>query len=802
MDFAIAHNPANEEPWTFSVDGKLSRGRYDDPRLPQALTELSAEFQADNRGLFVKTLNGKLGQSSLRCFAQVHGFAPGAPLFVEVWADQLLIGRSWEPILNPQLLKQWEKFRPAGEIDAHLKLSYDGQYWQPEIDVECRNVSFTYHKFPYRVDRGRGTLELKDNHLSFNLVAQGAGKDVTIKGEVDDPGPHFTGAVEIQGRDLAIEPRVIDAMPAKSREIVSSLNPTGAFSLYTHIHRENPQAAVEQDITLDLKHVAVRYDKFPYPIGNVRGIVQMQNGVWWSDDLEGTNDTGRIACSARLQPTPQGPELTMRFSGKEIPLEEELRDALPPKAQKAWNDLRPRGSIDLSADVHYLAATKKPEITVRIERFGDNCSIEPVHFPYRMESLRGGGTQPAFVYREGRVDFNHLRAVHGRTTLSATGSCAFDEQGPWRLHFERLTADRLRADGDLLTALPSGLKKAVAQLNPTGLINLDGSLDLSSSGILGDPLRTAWNLDLDVQQSSLSAGVMLDNVTGALHLEGQHDGHQIRSNGELAIDSLTFKDFQFTQLRGPLWIDERQIIFGSRADRPQPNRLPRRMTAKLYGGTVLADLWVGLNQPPRYELQATLTDGDMERFAREGLAGKQNLKGKASAGLVLAGLGTGIHEMHGRGEVRLREADIYELPLMVQLLKIISIRPPDKTGFTTSDVEFDIAGEHIDLKKIEFSGDAISLLGKGEMNLNSDIRANLSAIIGRSEWQLPVFKTVMGQASQQIHGDPRGWQSRQPAHLPRTVSRDQSSDPAIASGHAAANATNAASTVATPSRTA
>jgi hypothetical protein len=42
------------------------------------------------------------------------------------------------------------------------------------------------------------------------------------------------------------------------------------------------------------------------------------------------------------------------------------------------------------------------------------------------------------------------------------------------------------------------------------------------------------------------------------------------------------------------------------------------------------------------------------------------------------------------------------------------------------------------------------------MNLNSDIHATLSAIVGRSEWQLPVFKTVMGQASQQfmqIHVD-------------------------------------------------
>jgi hypothetical protein len=87
---------------------------------------------------------------------------------------------------------------------------------------------------------------------------------------------------------------------------------------------------------------------------------------------------------------------------------------------------------------------------------------------------------------------------------------------------------------------------------------------------------------------------------------------------------------------------------------------------------------------------------------------------------------------------------------MVQLLSILSIRLPDNTGFTKSDAIFTIAGEYISLDRIEFAGDAISLLGKGEMNLNSDIQATLCATLGRSDWQLPVFKNMMGEASKQI----------------------------------------------------
>jgi hypothetical protein len=743
---SVVYQPQQPAPWRFSVAGNISRGRYDDPRLPQPLTELAAEFAADNRGIFVKQLTGKLGQSSIRLFGQYLGFTRGCPMFVEFEARQLLIGRMWEDLLNPQLRERWQKIQPAGEIDALVRLSFDGRQWQPEVEITCHNVSFTYEKFQYRVDRSQGKVTLKDNRLAIDLWAKAGAKDIRIEGAIDNPGASFTGELVVWGKDLAIEPRVIDALPAKPREIVRSLNPAGFFTFFMRVGRDDPaQPRLNQNLTLDLKHCSIRYDKFAYPIGNISGMVKMENGYWSSDDLRGTNDAGSIACRARLQPTSAGPELTLRFDGREIALEEELREALPPGVQQVWNDLRPRGSVNLGVDVHYVTGATKPAIGVTIEPAGDAVSIEPTRFPYRLERLQG-----ALSYRDGVVRFNPVTAIHGRTKFSAEGYCSADSLGQWKLRFDRVTADRLLADGDLLAALPPRLKEIVAKLSPTGPINLDGKFELAGSGNTDEPLKSAWNINLDILQSSINAGVPLENVSGIVHLEGDYDGRQVRSAGELTIDSLSFKGHQFTELRGPLWVDDKQLILGSQAERPLPGRAPRRMTAKLYGGTVLADLWVGFGEPPRYLLRATLSDGDLERFAREQLAGRQRLKGKAGAGLVLGGAGTSLHQMEGQGEIWLREADIYQLPLMVALLKILSIRTPDTTAFTTSDVEFRVAGEHIYLDKLEFSGDAISLLGAGETNLNGDIRAILSAIVGRSEWQLPVIKAVMGQASQQI----------------------------------------------------
>jgi hypothetical protein len=418
-------------------------------------------------------------------------------------------------------------------------------------------------------------------------------------------------------------------------------------------------------------------------------------------------------------------------------------------AQTVWNDLRPLGSVDLGVHVRHVAGAAKPEIEVRVLKFHDNTSLESLHFPYRLEQLRGSPGQPVFVYRDGEVQFRKLRALHGTTEISADGYCRFNNAGAWVLRFDRITADRLQANVDLLAALPMRLKRAVTQLRPTGPIGVDGSFALGRNGP-DQNVWSRWDIDFNLHQSTIQAGPSLANVTGGVRLWGQHDGAQLRSQGELTIDSLSMKDFHFTEVRGPLWIDDKQVIFGSQAETPRANQTPRTLTAKLYGGTVLADLWIGLNEPAQYDLRATLTSADLETFGREQLNGRQRLQGKVDAGLHLTGRNSGLYTMTGKGQIRLYNADIYELPAMVRLLSILSIRLPEKRGFISSEADFEVAHERVYLNRVELAGDAISLLGQGEVKLTGDVQATLSAIVGRSDWQLAIFKNMMGEASKQI----------------------------------------------------
>jgi hypothetical protein len=91
--------------------------------------------------------------------------------------------------------------------------------------------------------------------------------------------------------------------------------------------------------------------------------------------------------------------------------------------------------------------------------------------------------------------------------------------------------------------------------------------------------------------------------------------------------------------------------------------------------------------------------------------------------------------------VQLRNGDIYELPVMVALLKILSVRNPDRTAFSEGQMNFVVQGPHLYFDPITFTGDAISLEGKGEMDFQTILHLQFRSRLGRNELNVPVIRT-------------------------------------------------------------
>ena len=236
---------------------------------------------------------------------------------------------------------------------------------------------------------------------------------------------------------------------------------------------------------------------------------------------------------------------------------------------RLWNSLKPRGAADLNVELTYDSAPRKMNVKLRARPRAETSSIEPIHFPYRLEKFRG-----TIYYEDGKTRLENVTAVHGLTSVSTEGTCDIEPDGSFRLNLINLAIDRLKTDHELIAALPEGLRRIVAELKPTGAINLHGNIEIKKSGAADALLKSAWNGDITATQASLDMGLKLENVWGRVNLAGAFDGRQFHSRGELDLDGATYKNFHFTEIKGPLWIDNHSILLGVAADTPshQPQR--------------------------------------------------------------------------------------------------------------------------------------------------------------------------------------------------------------------------------------
>lgn len=761
----------------FEVNGRVAHGQLQDPLLPYPVTDLQAELHCDNEALRIQNLTARHGATTWQISEFTRrGYQARSPFVLRASARQVRLDNKWASTLPKPWSNYWQDYDPEGEVNLDCTLEYDGERVKPTLEVTCLdNVSFSFFKFPYRLEGANGKITLQDRTLDVALTAYSdarldpsevrtAGRaphhataPITLRGRFFNPGPQYTGSIEIRSEKVQFDEKLFSALlKPKARETLRSLNPRGSFSLVCQLWRDDPtRREMHQSAAITLARCSINYDKFPVSLSNLEGVLYLRDGQWITApnrDIVGTNGTGVVSISGRLTTSADAEVLSLAIAAKNFPLHEELRDALSPNQRQVWYAIQPHGKLDLNADVRYESTGKRIQVALRAFPRDDSTSIgtsiEPVAFPYRMRLLGG-----SIYYREGHAELENLQLVHGGTKMHAQGACDLSPEGGWQLRLSDLRVDRLRLQGEdheLEAALPEALKRAVLELKPTGAIDVRGAVEFAKQNP-NAPLHTGWDVNLFLFQNTIQAGPRLENLFGRVRLTGAADGPRYSSRGELALDSLMYKNFQFTQIHGPLWFDNHNVVLGDwGAATAQAGQPARHVTANLLGGVLSGDCHVKLGAMPHYQLIGTLAQADLGQFAAENLTSHQKLKGKILARVNLQGNG-GLRSLVGSGTIHLSDANVYELPVMVSLLKIARAKTPDTTGFTESDIAFNLQGEHLTLNEIQLSGDAVNLSGHGELTLDGQtnpINMQLHTTVGRPD--LPILSGMLREASQQI----------------------------------------------------
>jgi hypothetical protein len=257
-------------------------------------------------------------------------------------------------------------------------------------------------------------------------------------------------------------------------------------------------------------------------------------------------------------------------------------------------------------------------------------------------------------------------------------------------------------------------------------------------------------MELDLEGARLWTSTPVSHLHGSVALSGRSAPEGWFTRGELKIDSAMVGPVQLVRLEGPLWSDGQRLVFGMLADQAPGGQAPRQITCRTLGGLLSLDGELGLAPERGFRLQAALENADLAQIVQELAPHQRGLTGKVLAQLALEGYPQARHTWRGSGRIHLREADIYELPLMVALLKLLSIQRPNRTAFTTSDIELRVEGDELALERIDFSGDVVSLKGRGRIDHQRQINLKFYPLVGREEWHLPVMRPLLGETGREL----------------------------------------------------
>ncbi len=698
-----------------------------------------------------------------------------ARLLAQVWntnvaiaATDFRVDRGLRQLLPARSVIFFDRFEPDGRIDVGARLSnaapLNGAPWSIGAKVQCKGVDVQFDRFPYPVEQLTGLIEIAEGRVDAQRLTGIVGGrpihcifNVPLKLRPDEiVSPQKTiviqsdGAIPIDNALVsALTPRVVegdedaDVMErengiSKLESFVRSLHPRGAIELASATIDTDANGVTNRRFDLRVIGGTLRYEKFAYPLYNVAGRIQVENDLVRIMGFTASNaGAAKIACDGLYQmpqPSTQTPsDLNLGFRIADIAMDHSLRVSLPESSRSIWDSLSPAGTLDqlyvhvqqTGADPIVLTLNAAHQTESRANP--NSLSIRPKSIPYRIDVV-GGNVQ----FKDNVVTIENLRGRHDASRLIADGRCWPDPSGQWILQMDLHSGCRVIPDEELIAALPEQMRWAMRGLDLRGPLGLRGeTLVFLPQNENAAPAIT-WDLAVQLEGNRIADVGPVHSLRGEIMIRGIKDGDLLRAGGDVAIDSLHAYGLQATSVRGPFSIIGDELRLGTLSSETDPiTNEPRTRSndkvdkagrtnqspilGQMFDGQLDVSGTVKLSSGD-FDVGATMTNAQIATILAEVGQMRSGVTGRFDMNSRLDGRLGDSDLLKGAGTARISGANMYELPMLVQVLNLLRITPTEDVAFTDGESEFSIFGEDVNFNRLSMWGDLVALDGSGTLS--------------------------------------------------------------------------------------
>lgn len=316
----------------------------------------------------------------------------------------------------------WNDLSPSGTFNLTGRITADeSTQGRTEVALEAEPLGCTldYVRFPYPVRLKRGTVRYERGRLeAVGLEGEArSGVPVALSGTVEGldtprPQPHIL----IESSHLPLDAGLRQALEPRHRELWDRLQPEGEVAARCLILRaDDGEGPVAVEVTAELLGASITDREFPYRLSELRGRLTYTGTALVLEEVQGRHGPARVSLSGKLLPGPPA-EIELQVRGEGVPLDADLKQALPPRVREVWSKLDLQGTVDVVCEL--TGPVERPRKTIKVTTRKARACYQG--FPYPFENLKGeleykqeedrlewllrGGKESIVLSTDGRID--------------------------------------------------------------------------------------------------------------------------------------------------------------------------------------------------------------------------------------------------------------------------------------------------------------------------------------------------------------------------------------------------------------
>jgi len=463
-------------------------------------------------------------------------------------------GQASNVSLVPELYKSlpreaqriWDRFEPTGSVN--IKVLFDAKSGF-RLGTDLTGVTFAYQHAGqvYRFENLTGRCAFSATTLALTDV-QGLlnGSPIRLSGEVWGlDGDRLGMDLAVSGDHVGFEENrsTLVGLAPHMEGIYTWYSPQGQADVALRVRRStDPDSQIAVSGTVFCRDDEMTYLNFRYRLDRIRGTIWFWPEGYVTEGLVGRHGQAQIMLmGAAWNPGPCV-DAWVYVRGTNVPLDDDLRAALPQAQRDAYDQYSPAGATDLEVivdrppirDIH-------PTVSVRMDLLG--CDMKYAGFPYPVSDTRG-----QVNILPGRTEIVGVHGRHGQAKIALEGEVVPQEDGGQELHL-KVRGEDIALDDDLAAAVPERERKVLQVFHLSGLADVEGTV------VQGAETKGRLDYDLGIRLKGArmiyeAFPFLAEQVTGQVHLAG----------GSCRIESLAgYNSGSRIEARG--WIDQREEDF-------------------------------------------------------------------------------------------------------------------------------------------------------------------------------------------------------------------------------------------------